>query len=101
MEPLDSSIGCLLFGDGREVALAQYLADAGVRTVLVTAADVPSTAGLQVVSVPDVPAMSRAVLDIVPVQVAAGALARGRGLAIDGFVHHQDDTKVDEVPAAR
>jgi glucosamine--fructose-6-phosphate aminotransferase (isomerizing) len=99
MEPLEASSGCVLFGDGREVPLAQYVAGTGARTVLITTADVPSTAGLQVVRVPDIPAMSRAVLEIAPVQVIAGDLARARGLAIDGFRHHQDDTKVDELPA--
>jgi fructoselysine-6-P-deglycase FrlB-like protein len=97
MEPLELSSGCLLFGDGRELSLARYLADAGVRTVLVTAAEVPSDEPLRVVRVPDVPAMSRAVLEIGPVQVAAGALARVRGLGIDGFRYHQDDTKVDAI----
>ena len=38
--------------------------------------------------------MSRAVLEILPVQLLAGEMARLRGLAIDGFLHHQDDTKV-------
>jgi fructoselysine-6-P-deglycase FrlB-like protein len=102
MEPLDASSGCVLFGDGREVALAQYVAGTGARTVLITTANVPSTAGLQVVRVvrvPAAPAMSRAVLEIAPVQVIAGELARARGLGIDGFRHHQDDTKVDEIPA--
>lgn len=99
MEPLEASTGCVLFGDGREVALARYVAGTGARTVLVTSVDVPSTAGLQVVRIPNTPAMSRAVLEISPVQVIAGELARARGLGIDGFRHHQDDTKVDEVPA--
>jgi hypothetical protein len=98
MESLDPSNGCLLFGDGREVSLAGYLADAGVPTVLVTAVDVAGDERLHVVRVLDVPAMSRAVMEIVPVQVAAGALARCRGLGIDGFRYHQDDTKLDEVP---
>lgn len=100
MEPLEAGSGAILFGDGREVALAQYVAGVGVRTVLITTADVPSTAGLQVVRLPNAPAMSRAVLEIAPVQVIAGDLARARGLGIDGFRHHQDDTKVDEVPAS-
>jgi glutamine---fructose-6-phosphate transaminase (isomerizing) len=100
MEPLEPSSGCLIFGDDREVSLAGYLAGAGVPTVLVTAVDVAGDERLRVVRVPDVPAMSRAVLEIVPVQVAAGALARVRGLGIDGFRYHQDDTKVDGVSVA-
>ena len=81
------------------MALARYVAGTGAPTVLITSVDVASTAGLQVVRVPDAPAMSRAVLEIAPIQVIAGELARARGLGIDGFRHHQDDTKVDEVPA--
>ena len=38
-------------------------------------------------------ALSRAVLEILPVQLVAGELARDRGLGIDGFLYQQDDTK--------
>ena len=73
---------------------ARYLAGAGIPAVLVTAADVPGEPGLTVLRVPPAAQVPRAVLEILPAQLLAGELARERGLAIDGFVHHQDDTKV-------
>jgi fructoselysine-6-P-deglycase FrlB-like protein len=94
MEPLTPEHACLVFGDGREVALAGYLAGIGVPTVLVTSAEVPPRKGLTVLPIPPAPTMSRAVLEILPAQLLAGEVARLRGLAIDGFLYHQDDTKV-------
>jgi fructoselysine-6-P-deglycase FrlB-like protein len=94
MEPLTPAHACLLIGSEREVPLAQYLAQAGVPTVLVTSAPVAPQRNLSVLTVPQAPTMSRAVLEILPVQLLAGEVARARGLAIDGFLHHQDDTKV-------
>jgi fructoselysine-6-P-deglycase FrlB-like protein len=94
MEPLTPAHACLLFGDGREVTLARYLAGAGIPAVLVTAADVAAEPGLTVLRVPSAPQVPRAVLEILPAQLLAGEVARERGLGIDGFLHHQDDTKV-------
>jgi hypothetical protein len=64
--------------------------------VLVTSAPVGPEADLWVLGVAEAPTMSRAVLDILPAQLLAGEMARGRGLGIDGFLYHQDDTKVPE-----
>jgi fructoselysine-6-P-deglycase FrlB-like protein len=94
MEPLTPANACLLIGDGREVTLARYLAREGIPTVLVTSAPITPDRDLVVMPVPKAPTMSRAVLEILPPQVLAGEIARARGLAIDGFLHHQDDTKV-------
>jgi len=94
MEPLTPAHACLLFGDGREVPLARYLAGAGIPAVLVTTAEVATERGLTVLRVPAAAQVPRAVLEILPAQLLAGELARERGLRIDGFVHHQDDTKV-------
>jgi glucosamine--fructose-6-phosphate aminotransferase (isomerizing) len=99
MESLTSSHGCVLFGDGREVELARYLAGAGINTVLITSEAVTGEKNLKVIAVPSVPAVSRAILDIVPLQLIAGELSRSRGLGIDGFLYHQDDTKIDVIPA--
>ena len=94
MECLTPAQGVLLTGDGREVALAHYLAGVGVRTVLITTTDVAASENLSVLRLPAVGgALSRAVLEILPVQLVAGDLARDRGLGIDGFLYHQDDTK--------
>jgi len=97
MEPLTPHQGCVIFGDQREVSLAQYLADKNIPTVLVTSLDVPETATLSVMRIPPAPPISRAILEILPAQLVAGELARLRGLGIDGFRYHQDDTKIDKV----
>jgi fructoselysine-6-P-deglycase FrlB-like protein len=94
MESLTPSQAVLLTGSGREIALATYLAGKDVRTILVTSEDVAGAANLSVLKLPSVRgALSRAVLEILPVQLLAGELARIRGLGIDGFLYHQDDTK--------
>jgi fructoselysine-6-P-deglycase FrlB-like protein len=100
MESLTGSSGCLLFGAGREVRLARYLAGAGVPTVLVTTAEVDAEPNLLVVTLPDAAPLSRAVLEILPAQLLAGELARYRGLAIDSFRYQQDDTKLPEPAGA-
>jgi glucosamine 6-phosphate synthetase-like amidotransferase/phosphosugar isomerase protein len=100
MESLTALHGCVLFGDAREISLAQYLARAGVTTLLVTDQFVAREPSLAVVTLPEVPAVSRAILDIVPLQLVAGELCRMRGLGIDGFLYHQDDTKIDAISAA-
>ena len=97
MEPLSSQTGCMVFGDNREVALARFLAGHGIPTVLVTSADVAETDELAVMRIAAVAPSSRAVLEIVAAQLVVGDLARLRGLGIDGFRYHQDDTKIDKL----
>ncbi len=97
MEPLTSRQGCVLFGDRREVSLARFLVSKGIPTVLVTSGSTAEADGLSVMRIPEVAAISRAILEILPAQLVAGELARLRGLGIDGFRHHQDDTKIDKV----
>ncbi len=94
MEPLTGERGCVVFGDGREVELARYLADREIPVVLLTSAEIEPTGTLAVVSLPAAAPVSRAVLEIAPVQLLAGGVARRRGLGIDGFVYRQDDTKL-------
>jgi fructoselysine-6-P-deglycase FrlB-like protein len=94
MEALNVNRGCAIFGSRREVELARYTAAHGFQTLLVTTADVEPSDHLLVVRLPDASPMSRAVLEILPVQLLAGEIAKLKGLAIDGFIHHQDDTKL-------
>ena len=96
MEPLSSQQGCMLFGDGREVSLAGFLADKKITTVLVTSAQVEEADGLIQMRIPEVAPISRAILEIAAAQMVVGELARLRGLGIDGFRYHQDDTKIDK-----
>lgn len=94
MESLDAGKGCVIFGSQREVDLARYVAERGVPTVLVTSVAVPSSDVLTVVQLPAISPVGQAVLEIVPLQLLAGGLARLRGLGIDGFLYHQDDSKI-------
>jgi glucosamine 6-phosphate synthetase-like amidotransferase/phosphosugar isomerase protein len=95
MEPLDPSIACLVVGADREIRLARDTAALGCPTVLVTTdPNVASEEPLRVLRLPRAgSALARAVLEILPVQLLAWALARRRGLAVDGFRYQQDDTK--------
>jgi fructoselysine-6-P-deglycase FrlB-like protein len=95
LEPLSSRQGCILFGDDREVSLAQYLVHQGIPTVLVTSSETTETAGLSVMRIPKLAATSRAIVEILAAQLVAGEVARLRGLGIEGFRYHQDDTKID------
>ena len=97
MEPLTAQTGCMIFGSRREVTLASYLVDKGIPTVLVTSAEVSPADGLAVLQIPELAASSRSILEIVAAQLVVGELARIRGLGIDGFRYHQDDTKIDKL----
>jgi glucosamine--fructose-6-phosphate aminotransferase (isomerizing) len=52
MEPNDSGTGVILFGNGREVRLAQDLAGFGIASVLVTSSSVASAGNLIVIEIP-------------------------------------------------
>ncbi len=97
MEPLDTSTGCLIIGDGREVRLAQEVSALGCPTLLVTTRnDVPTASGLRVVTLPRFSSsLGQAVLEILPIQMIGWSIARSRGLAVDGFRYRQDDTKLN------
>lgn len=98
MEPLDAGVACVVaLGDGREVRLAQETAALGCATVLVTTReDVDEADGLTVVRLPRAASpLARAVLEMLPLQVLGWSVAAERGLEVDGFRHHQDDTKSD------
>jgi fructoselysine-6-P-deglycase FrlB-like protein len=95
MEPLSGQVACLLVGAGREVRLARDTAALGCPTLLLTTTpDVGSAGSLTVLRLPRASSpLAQAVLDILPVQVLAEAVAARRGLAVDGFRYRQDDTK--------
>jgi fructoselysine-6-P-deglycase FrlB-like protein len=95
MEPLDERTCCLVIGGGRELRLARDTAELGCPTVLLTTDEDAVSAGrLTVLRVPRAATpLGQAVIDILPVQLLAWAVARHRGLPVDGFRHGQDDTK--------
>ncbi|HEX2356227.1 MAG TPA: hypothetical protein VHI50_07165 [Micromonosporaceae bacterium] len=91
----------LLFGSGREVPLAATLAGYGARVVLVTDGDVdPAGPNPHVVRLPAAGGLAGCVLDILPVQLAAAALAGRAGRAVE-LRHMPADTKLNADPGAR
>jgi glucosamine--fructose-6-phosphate aminotransferase (isomerizing) len=81
----------LVFGSGRDAALAGDLTGWGARVVLVTAD--PAAAGPHVLRLPAAPGLAGCVLDILPVQVAAHRLAERAGRPIE-LRHMPADTKL-------
>lgn len=96
MEPLDPQTACVVVGDGREVRLARDTSALGCPTLLVTSRnDVEPAESLTVLRLPRVGSpLAAAVLQILPIQLLGWSVAQRRGLAVDGFRYHQDDTKL-------
>ncbi len=96
MEALEpGTVGCVVIGDGREVQLAHDTARLGCPTLLVTSMTEPApTEHLSVARLPKLTGLGATVLEILPVQRLAWALADARGLADGVFRNHQDDTKL-------
>lgn len=96
MEPLDAQTACVIIGDGREVRLAQSTSELGCPTLLITGrSDILSSGNLAVLQLPKAPSpLAQAVLEILPLQQLGWAVASRRGLMVDGFRYHQDDTKL-------
>lgn len=84
----------VLFGTEREAAVAGTLCTAGHRSILVTDQPVALRELLHVVRVPAVPPAQRALLEAVIMQTLVEALATARGIEIEDFVFHHEDTKV-------
>lgn len=90
----------IVFGDGREVALARSLSGAGHLTLLVTTRPVGGGADLGVVRLPEVPPSVRVVLETVVMQELVAALSDERNISIESFVFANDDTKQGGVDPA-
>lgn len=100
MEPNDKDSGVLLFGNGREVKLAQDLAAFGIPSVLITArADVSDTNNLVVIHVPSFSeGIGDAILQALPAQLLIATLSEDAGLPVCEFRYRQNDTKRDIFP---
>ncbi len=98
MEPMDAMTGVVIFGDGRELKLAQDMADLGCAVLLVTGnADITDEGNLTVVRVPAFENyIARAILDILPAQLLAAELSDAAGLTDTKFRYRQSDTKIDK-----
>ncbi|MFS0910856.1 SIS domain-containing protein [Microbacterium sp. 179-I 3D2 NHS] len=85
----------VLFGSDREHRVAQTLSSAGHRVVLITTDEVAADAHLEVVRLPETSSNARAVLEALVLQGLVARVADLRGVDIEEFVFHNDDTKVD------
>lgn len=85
----------LLFGAEREHRVARTLSAAGHRVVLVTTDDVDGAENLEVVRLPGSSSNARAVLEALFLQGLVARVADVRGVEIEEFVFHNDDTKVE------
>jgi glucosamine--fructose-6-phosphate aminotransferase (isomerizing) len=96
MEPNDKDTGVILFGDGREVKLAQDLAAFGIPSVLITGrTDVTEADNLVVIPVPVFsPGIGEAILQAIPAQLLIATLSEQLGLPVCNFRYRQTDTKL-------
>jgi fructoselysine-6-P-deglycase FrlB-like protein len=101
MEPNDARSAVLLFGDGREVKLAQDLAGFGIAAVLVTTrTDVVDADNLVTIQVPLLGhGLADAIVQSVPAQLLIAELMEAAGLPVCEFRYRQTDTKLDPAPA--
>lgn len=84
----------VLFGGARELAIAHALATAGHQAILVTPDDIDGAPRVHPVRIPELPASQQAVVEIVVTQILVAAAAEVRGVDIEEFVFHNNDTKV-------
>lgn len=100
MEVLSADDALVVFGDGRELTIPGGLLEAGVRVVLVTAADPAAVPGaghpnLTVVRLPEgLGLFERAVVETVIGQLAIAAAIEHKPYPLEEFLYHQDDTKL-------
>ena len=88
----------VLFGDGRELEMADTLSEAGHKVILVTGEDVAPGPRLQVVRLPQVAAAPRAILEALVMQILVEEVARQAGVDIEEFVFTNSDTKIENSP---
>jgi glucosamine--fructose-6-phosphate aminotransferase (isomerizing) len=84
----------VLVGGERELGVAQTLAHAGHKVILVTTLDVVEQPHLSVVRIPDVSAVQRTILEALVMQSLAVETALIKGIDPDAFVFFHNDTKV-------
>lgn len=94
MEWLGAESACLVFGSGREIKLAEFVAATGATTVLVTQSQQEIAPAVHVIRTPSVGLAASIVLETLPMHQLLRQLAAIRHLAIDGFRYHQNDRKV-------
>jgi len=96
MESQDSRTGLIVFGNGREVKIAQDVAALGCPSVLVTArTDVAPADNLVAITTPAFDnEIADAILQIIAVQMVVGEMQDAAGLTNITFRYRQTDTKL-------
>lgn len=96
MEAMDATTGVVLFGDAREVSLAQFLDTIGVPALLVTSnTEIKDSGKLTVFHVPaSDDLIFRGIIDILAAQLLAAELSDAAGLTDVRFRYRQTDTKI-------
>ncbi len=96
MEAVDTGLGAIVFGGGRERELAATLSGLGACVALIGEAEiVAGEAGVAaVVALPATAPLAAPILQILPVQLLAERVAAIRGLPIGELRRSQPDTKV-------
>jgi glucosamine--fructose-6-phosphate aminotransferase (isomerizing) len=96
MESMDKTTGVVVFGDGREVPMAQQLQEIGCPVVLVTTnPEIEDGDLLTVLKVPQQEnRIARGILDILSAQLLAAELSDAAGLTDTKFRYPQTDTKI-------
>jgi fructoselysine-6-P-deglycase FrlB-like protein len=84
----------IVLGDDREHELARMLSAAGHRVVLITASAFDARPNVTVISLPESSATQRPALEALIMQSLVERVAALRGIEIEEFVFHNDDTKV-------
>jgi glucosamine--fructose-6-phosphate aminotransferase (isomerizing) len=88
----------VLFGDGRELEMADTLSEAGHKVILITGEDVAPSSRLQVVRLPRIAAAPRAILEALVMQILVEEVAHQAGIDIEEFVFTNSDTKIENSP---
>jgi glucosamine--fructose-6-phosphate aminotransferase (isomerizing) len=96
MESQDARTGLIVFGDGREVKIAQDMAGFGIPSVLITGrTDVEPAQDLLVMPVPRLEhEIADAIIQIVAAQMIVGEMQDAAGLTNITFRYRQTDTKL-------
>ncbi|MDR3372871.1 MAG: SIS domain-containing protein [Ancalomicrobiaceae bacterium] len=98
MEAMDPTTGVIVFGDGREIELADNLDRVDCPTLLLTTtAGIADSENLTVITVPKTDNLiARGIIDILSAQVLAAELSDAAGLTDTKFRYRMSDTKVPQ-----
>jgi fructoselysine-6-P-deglycase FrlB-like protein len=107
MECSKPGTGLVLFGDGRGLGVVPSQAKAGVKVLVVSAAGAAELEAMADDHVRTLALTGTAsagfapgIAEAIAIHVVTEAIAKRRGITIEEFLYHQDDTKLDEPQAA-